>query len=178
MTHSFIAPNLFVGEEHNISIGKNKKSIISGITFLIIGIASVVAMITIPLSGTDSLPIIWSLIPATCITVGFIQLFFGKKTYTYKPTQSPLRGGFFFCTSGKGQETISTIQAKNWSHLQKLITTNESSVKVEFITSADKTFARCQVFTFIPYDFEPLSDVIALTSAEIEELLKVTGTKL
>jgi len=49
---------------------------------------------------------------------------------------------------------------------------------LEFVTSKDRQFARCQVLTFIPYSFEPLSDVMVLSSQEIEELLKVTNTKL
>jgi dephospho-CoA kinase len=32
--------------------------------------------------------------------------------------------------------------------------------------------------SFIPYNFEPLSDIITLSGEEMEELLKVTGTKI
>ena len=103
---------------------------------------------------------------------------FGGKAYIYTPTNSKLHGRVFFCTSGKGQETITAIKTKNWGQLEKLISHNESGVKLEFVTSKDLQFARCQVLTFIPYSFEPLSGVMVLSSQEIEELLKVTNTKL
>lgn len=177
MTNSFISPAL-IAAEANIAVRKSKKTMAVAIALLVIGIACVAGMMVLPVETAGFVSISLGLLSATCILIGIVQLAFGGKAYIYTPTNSKIYGRTFFCTSGKGQETITAIKSKNWAQLEKLISQNESGVKLEFVTSKDRQFARCQVLTFIPYNFEPLSDILILSSEEIEELLKVTGTKI
>ena len=177
MTNSFISPALIAGES-NVAIRKSKKTMAIALLLVLIGIACAVVIVMLPAQTAEFAPVSLGLVSATCIIVGIVQLAFGGKVYIYTPTNSKLHGRVFFCTSGKGQETISAIKSKNWAQLEKLIAHNESGVKLEFVTSKDRQFARCQVLTFIPYSFEPLSGVMVLSSQEIEALLKVTGTKI
>lgn len=177
MTNSFISPALVAGAS-NIIIRKSKKTMAVAIALLVVGIACIAAITVLPPQTAGFVSISLGLLSATCVIIGIVQLAFGGNAYIYTPTNSKLHGRVLFCISGKGQETISAIKSKNWTQLEKLITRNESSVKLEFITSKDRQFARCQVLTFIPYSFEPLSDVIVLSPEEIEELLKATDTKL
>ena len=177
MTNSFISPALIAGES-NVAIRKSKKTMAIALLLVLIGIACAVVIVMLPAQTAEFAPVSLGLVSATCILVGIVQLAFGGKAYIYTPTNSKVYGRVFFCTSGKGQETISAIKSKNWAQLEKLIAHNESGVKLEFVTSKDRQFARCQVLTFIPYNFEPLSDIITLSGEEMEELLKVTGTKI
>ena len=177
MTNSFISPALIAGES-NVAIRKSQKTMAVALLLVLIGIACAVVIVMLPAQTAEFAPVSLGLVSATCILVGIVQLAFGGKAYIYTPTNSKLHGRVFFCTSGKGQETISAIKSKNWGQLEKLIAHNESGVKLEFVTSKDRQFSRCQVLTFIPYNFEPLSDIITLSGEEMEELLKVTGTKI
>ena len=177
MTNSFISPALIAGES-NVAIRKSKKTMAVALLLVLIGIACAVVIVMLPAQTAEFAPVSLGLVSATCLIIGIAQLAFGGKAYIYTPTNSKLHGRVFFCTSGKGQETISAIKSKNWAQLEKLIAHNESGVKLEFVTSKDRQFARCQVLTFIPYNFEPLSDIITLSGEEMEELLKVTGTKI
>ena len=177
MTNSFISLDLIAGES-NIAIRKSKKTMAVAIILLVVGIACIAGILSLRAGTASFVSVSLGLLSATCILVGIVQLAFGGKAYIYTPTNSKLHGRVFFCTSGKGQETISAIKSKNWAQLEKLIAHNESGVKLEFVTSKDRQFARCQVLTFIPYNFEPLSDIMTLSAEEMEELLKVTGTKI
>ena len=177
MTNSFISPALIAGES-NVAIRKSKKTMAVALLLVLIGIACAVVIVMLPAQTAEFAPVSLGLVSATCLIIGIAQLAFGGKAYIYTPTNSKVYGRVFFCTSGKGQETISAIKSKNWAQLEKLIANNESGVKLEFVTSKDRQFARCQVLTFIPYNFEPLSDIITLSGEEMEELLKVTGTKI
>ena len=177
MTNSFISPALIAGES-NVAIRKSKKTMAVALLLVLIGIACAVVIVMLPAQTAEFAPVSLGLVSATCLIIGIAQLAFGGKAYIYTPTNSKVYGRVFFCTSGKGQETISAIKSKNWGQLEKLIAHNESGVKLEFVTSKDRQFARCQVLTFIPYNFEPLSDIITLSGEEMEELLKVTGTKI
>lgn len=177
MTNSFISPALVAGDS-NIITRKSKKTMAVAVALLAIGIACAASIIVLPAETADFISISLGLLSATCILIGVIQVAFGGKVYIYTPTNSKLYGRVLFCTSGKGQETINAIKSKHWEQLEKLIAQNESSVKLEFITSKDRQFACCQVLTFIPYSFEPLSDIIVLSSQDIDELLKATSTKI
>ena len=177
MTNSFISLDLIAGES-NIAIRKSKKTMAVAIILLVVGIGCIAGILSLPAGTASFVSVSLGLLSATCILVGIVQLASGGKAYIYTPTNSKLHGRVFFCTSGKGQETISAIKSKNWGQLEKLIAHNESGVKLEFVTSKDRQFARCQVLTFIPYNFEPLSDIITLSGEEMEDLLKVTGTKI
>ena len=161
-----------------MAVRKSKKKMAVALLLVLIGIACAVVIVMLPAQTAEFAPVSLGLVSATCLIIGIAQLAFGGKAYIYTPTNSKLHGRVFFCTSGKGQETISAIKSKNWGQLEKLIAHNESGVKLEFVTSKDRQFARCQVLTFIPYNFEPLSDIITLSGEEMEELLKVTGTKI
>lgn len=177
MTNSFISLDLIAGES-NIAIRKSKKTMAVALLLVLIGIACAVVIVMLPAQTAEFAPVSLGLVSATCLIIGIAQLAFGGKAYIYTPTNSKVYGRVFFCTSGKGQETISAIKSKNWAQLEKLIAHNESGVKLEFVTSKDRQFARCQVLTFIPYNFEPLSDIMTLSAEEMEALLKVTNTKL
>jgi len=177
MTNSFISPNLLMGEKQNISIRKSKKSLLFAIILLLIGIICIPIIVMLPQETKDAFSISLVVLSGTSIIIAILELCFGRKTYIYKPTNSQIHGRVFFCTSGKGQEAIRAIQTENWTLLQKLMTPNESSVKLEFIASKDRKMAYCQILTFIPYSFEPLSDVLPLSPEAIEELLKISGTK-
>jgi len=167
-----------MGEKQNISIRKSKKSLIFAIILLLIGIICIPIIMMLPLETKGSLSVFLAVISGTAIIFAILQVCFGGKTYIYNPTNSQIQGRAFFCTSGKGQEVIHAIQTENWVLLQKLITPNESSVKLELIASKDKQMACCQILTFIPYSFEPLSDVLPLSPEAIAEILKITGTKI
>ena len=177
MTNSFISLDLIAGES-NIAIRKSKKTMAVAIILLVVGIACIAGILSLRAGTASFVSVSLGLLSATCILVGIVQLAFGGKAYIYTPTNSKLHGRVFFCTSGKGQETISKKKKKNWGQLEKLISHNESGVKLEFVTSKDRQFARCQVLTFIPYSFEPLSDILVLSPEDIEQVLQITDTKI
>ncbi|HPW90611.1 MAG TPA: hypothetical protein PLJ40_04285 [Paludibacteraceae bacterium] len=177
MATSFISPTLVAGES-NIIVRKSKKTTVNALTLIVVSIICAVAITMLPESANQYISVALGLLAGTLLIVGILKLSFGRKTYIYKPTNSKLEGRVFFCTAGKGQESIAAIKAKKWAQLGNLISQNETGVKLEFVTSKDRQFARCQVLTFIPYNFEPLSDVIVLSADDIEQLLTVTNTKI
>lgn len=87
---------------------------------------------------------------------------------------STLSGHVVYLANGTTRDAMHAIEQQDWEALAKLVTPTESGTKIELVVSADRQFARCQVLTYVPYQFEPVSDVLFLTPAGAEALLKLT----
>ncbi len=171
MAKSKISSALLCGEEQNISKNIDVKSVCVGVLLLVVGIAMFVAARALK-SDNDTTTFfalgcgaivfsVWGIVHICC---HWHQLCHNKRA---------LRGRVIYILSGSGQEAIRHIENQNWDALAKVVSHSESNIKIDLVVSTDKQFARCQVLTYIPYQFEPLSEVITLSPEGAEALLKL-----
>ncbi|MGN0186544.1 MAG: hypothetical protein ACI392_02200 [Paludibacteraceae bacterium] len=172
MAKTKISPTLLCGEENNIS----KKICIKKICFaLVLLVAGSILFLLI--NVLDLQPNTAGFFACGCIGLlliiwGVTKLCCDTKHLTYN--NSTLSGHVIYLANGALRDAMHAIEAQDWSALQKLVTSVESGTKIELVVSADRQFARCQVLTYVPYQFEPVSDVLFLTPAGAEALLKLT----
>lgn len=166
-----ISPTLLCGEENHISKKICIKKILLALALLLAGGA---LFLIINLFGfrSDSA---WFF---ACGCIGMLLIIWGgaklccdTKHMSYRG--SVLSGHIIYLTNGTAHDAIRAIEQHDWSALAKLVTPAESGAKIELVVSADRQFARCQVLTYVPYQFEPVSDVLFLTPADAEALLKL-----
>src|SRR5574344_1318009 len=171
MSKSIISGTLISGEEQNISKKISVKSIVSGSILLLVG-GALFAAIELMKWESDSATFLSLGCAAIFFLVwGCVKLFSGKKTYFY--SNSELHEYSCYLVSGSAQEAIRQIESQKLDSFSKLITSNESNLKLEFLVSKDNQFARCQVLTYIPYQFEPMCDAVSLSPENAEVLLKI-----
>lgn len=171
MAKSKISASLLCGEENNISKKICVKSVCMSALLIAIGIGLFVAMRLLKCESNTAaffalgcgaiIFVVWGCINLCC------------RTQKMCHNKSTLSGRVIYISSGAGQEAIRHIENQDWESLAKVISHHESNIKIDLVVSADKQFARCQVLTYIPYQFEPLSDVIILTPEGAEALLKL-----
>ncbi|MDR1543019.1 MAG: hypothetical protein LBS50_01135 [Prevotellaceae bacterium] len=99
------------------------------------------------------------------------------KNHYLSSTKSLIGQIEFYCKSGTSQSIISAIENGDYKTVVKNIVEEEASTKVVIIYSADKAFARCQVFVYEACIYEPASKIIELDEIFINEFLKKTGKK-
>lgn len=171
MAKSKISSSLLCGEEKNISKNICVKSICVGVLLILVGIALFVTMRALKCENNT----------ATFFALGCGAIVFAVwgcvhlccRCQRLCHNKSALSGHVIYILSGSGQEAIRHIESQNWDALAKVVSPNESNIKVDLVVSADRQFARCQVLTYIPYQFEPLSEVIALSPEGADALLKL-----
>lgn len=140
---------------------------LSGIIFSVIIIYTAI-MLESNLSST-----IHMLVITTGVIVGvtfIIKLIFGSNHNVYEPTNCELKNYSFYF---KGEETlnlISAIENGNISIMRDILGETNSVVKLDIIISTDNKFAACQIFKYVPYNYEPNSKIYKIDERRIAEL--------
>lgn len=171
MAKSKISSALLCGEEQNISKNINVKAICIGALLIIVGVALFVAMRVLKCENNTA-----TFFALGCGAIVFVVwgcLHLGYNCRQLCHNKSALHGHVIYILSGSGKEAIRHIENQDWEALAKVVSRGESNIKIDLVVSADKQFARCQVLTYIPYQFEPLSEVIALSPEGATALLKL-----
>ncbi len=172
MAKTKISPALLCGEEQNISKKFCAKKLLFASMLIVVGAAIFFGVKLTGCESNSSLFLTAACISAVLVIWGCVNLVCDNKRLVYK-NQSQLHGHAIYIVSGSGQEAIRAIKEKKWKELSKLVSPYESSAKIELVVSTDLQFARCQVLTYIPYEFQPLSDVIHLNADEAKGLLQL-----
>lgn len=171
MAKSKISSALLCGEEQNISKNINVKAICVGALLIIVGVAMFVAMRALKCENNTA-----TFFALGCGAIVFVVwgcLHLGYNCRQLCHNKSALHGHVIYILSGSGKEAIRHIENQDWEALAKVVSPSESNIKIDLVVSADKQFARCQVLTYIPYQFEPLSEVITLSPEGATALLKL-----
>lgn len=172
MAKTKISPTLLCGEENNISKKICIKKIVLALVLMFAGAALffIINLFDMPSNSAGFF---------ACGCIGLLLIIWGgtklccdTKHLAYH--NSTLSGHVVYLTNGTTRDAMHAIEQQDWEALAKLVTPTESGTKIELVVSADRQFARCQVLTYVPYQFEPVSDVLFLTPAGAEALLKLT----
>lgn len=120
------------------------------------------------------------------LTVGVIMVIcFGikavvwNKEFIFNATQSPLEQHSFYIKHHALNTLISELQKENISTLDKVYETVNTGMQLDVIYSKDNKFAVCQLFKYVPYHLEAVSELFHIEGdfrpqfcASIETLAK------
>ncbi len=101
------------------------------------------------------------------LTVGVIMVIcFGikavawNKEFVYNATQSPLKQHTFYIKHHDLNTLLSELKKENTSTLERVCEAANTGMQLDVIYSSDNKFAVCQVFKYVPYHLEPVSDLL------------------
>ncbi len=171
MAKSKISESLLQGSEENISKNISVKDIVIGILLVAAGMVMFVVMRSLQSENTDTA--FFALGCGAIIFVIWGCLYLGYHWRQLCYNKSALHGYVIYVQTGSAKDAIRFIEEQNWDALAKVVSRNETNVKIDFVASRDKQFARCQVLTYVPHQFEPMSDLKALSPEGADALLKL-----
>ncbi|MCP9612330.1 hypothetical protein [Coprobacter tertius] len=144
-----------------------------GCILLIAGIIIVYAQTLLDVTATSA-KLALMLVGAVCILVGLVKLLMGKKYIIYQGSGSKVKNMNLFFDSHEINKLQGLLESKQFEYLQKLKPAegNKAGVRLDLLVSEDKKFAAAQVFQFIPFKYEPASDLINFYDEDAATLSK------
>lgn len=105
-----------------------------------------------------------------CLALVFgVLLFTRVNAIVYLPTRSVMKKAELYFKSGELENLINAVKTGNIETLERLRAERNSGVKMEVIYSKDSSYATCQLFTYVPYNYEPASKVYNLTDEKSQK---------
>lgn len=159
----------------NVISKKNnaKKSALSMIGFVLGASIITVAAIFVD-DYTSSTYLSLTTIGAVTAVVGLIALIAGGRDLIYTPTGSRIESYSIFFKAEEMPKLIYAIENGNTSAIEKLSGDSNSGARLDAVISEDAKFAACQIFRYVPHNFEPATGVYTIS----EEHLPTFCTKV
>lgn len=170
---SSISTKLLEGAEQTICQRAGYKDYIVAALFLISAVALVFVLTKLDLKENSALYFTLWLAVVTATIVGIVKLFTAKKVYFVEATQSPLSQYVLYFEGLSPEELERQLKASNCEKLKKYFCNSEKSLKMELLTSADRNFSKCLIYKFIPYNYEPVSEVMTLPQDVVIAILSM-----
>lgn len=151
-------------ETHNESLVKkhDTKRTISSLLILVLGAAMLITAILTMQETTSAIYLTLVTFGVVFILFAVIRILSAGKQVIYKPTGSEVRKHAVYFKSDEVQKLIYSIETANFAILPSILGDNNSGVRLDVYMSRDGKYAACQVFKYIPYNYEAASTVYCI----------------
>lgn len=105
------------------------------------------------------------------MAIGFHRLITRRMQLIYQPTKSKMRIGSFYSDSKQLAGLKSAIQDKDQAISYKdLDILKSGNVRLDYVVSYDGKFVAVQLYEYVPYNFEAVTDVICYENEQAHNL--------
>lgn len=151
-----------INDNNLLSIQRNKKSTLLSSSFLLIGIVLMVMALSNIKDTKSSIYFLTIILSITAMVIGVVKIFFGGKERVFTPTKSKVRE-YSLKYAMRDYATLKTaLESGDLRAMQKVELTETSELRMDILISEDNQFATCQIFEWIPYSYEPKSELFTL----------------
>ena len=88
----------------------------------------------------------------------------------YVPTGSPIRKYFCYFESDELQRVAAALQSSDITALSRVAKKFGGNVRLDYFVSADSNFCAVQLFQYVPYTYEPVTQVIFFRNEDAKTL--------
>jgi hypothetical protein len=165
MKNNNIPENLLEGL--NITEKRNSASIIKAVVYLAVAIAATCSLIFIK-DSKSSLYMFAGIIASFGYIMAVCVLIFSRKDILCEGKR--LNGyTLYFDTANANVEKA--IAAKDAKALKSYKNTTENGLKLELAFSDDHSIARYRLYRYIPFEFQPDSEIIEINADQVKVLI-------
>ena len=137
------------------------------------GIAAIVMMLMKESDSTLSMAL---------LTVGILLLLlsiyrFFKKSHdmVYKPTGSTIRTNTLYMDTAELQELLRRLKKNDFSSSSRFAFKEDGNGRMDYMISNDGRFVGVQLYQFVPYTYEPISDKLYYTDDDAVTVANCLG---
>lgn len=145
-----------------LSEQRNKKNTFLSLTSLLIGVALIVLSFSKTIDSQSFVYYLAVTLALIALIVGVIKLFFSAKDKIFTPTKSRVKSMSVNYSLGNYSILKNALETGDFTKVLQLKQSDASEIKMEINISDDNQFASCQIFEWIPYNYEAKSDVYML----------------
>ena len=102
--------------------------------------------------------------------IAVYRLLFKRKQLVYHPTGSPITCGSFYFDKEQIHALQEQLIAESITDIEKIIFKKSGNARLDFMVSSDGNFTAVQIYEYIPYKFEMVSDIICYSDQKSHPL--------
>ncbi len=111
-----------------------------------------------------------------CAIISAAVIAMSLKRAVYTATESPLATLTFVFAGSKRDEVIKAVESNLWSSIPSLTKDSDgTAMKLEVVYSKDNNFAAYQLFTYVPHEYRPTSEIGFIDK---EDIARINFSKL
>ena len=131
----------------------------------LIALAGIVAIVLMSvLDASDStLSMVLLTIGVIMLLYSFYRFFTQSHEVIYKPTGSEVRRGTLYMDSAELQHLQQMIKKNDFTSSSRLVFKEGGNGRLDYLVSKDNRFVALQLFQFVPYTYESISDKLYYT---------------
>ena len=165
MKNNNIPENLLEGL--NITEKRNSASIVKSLVYLVVAVAATLSLIFIK-DSKSSLYMFAGIVASFGYIMAVCVLIFSRKDILCEGKR--LNGyTLYFETANANVEKA--IAAKDAKALKSYKNTTENGLKLELVFSDDHSIARYRLYRYIPFEFQPDSEIIEINADQVKVLI-------
>ncbi|MEG1573234.1 MAG: hypothetical protein RSC04_06540 [Bacteroidales bacterium] len=96
------------------------------------------------------------------VLVGVVMLIFNRGQWIYVPTKSEIKSYEIFFKSDSLHSLMQALETGNIMSLYPMKGESGQGVRLNALLSKDGKFAACQVYKYVPYNYEPASEIYTI----------------
>lgn len=137
-----------------------------------IAVVAVAVLYAAQISQKSPLYFILGLTAVVGVIMGITTIIFTKKAmYLADGNQRLECRSFFFNTT---QNVLTeAIASRNANQLRSLMNNNDSGLRLDVLSSADRSVARYRIYKYIPFEYQPISEIVDIDDATLRVLVEL-----
>lgn len=156
---------LHSADNHHISKHTSVYSILISIFMALMGTVSVAVSLQMD-ESSNTLSMALLTVGTILILVSLYRIFWKSSEVVYIPTGSVLREGSCYMDSAELTEMERLVVEKNFSLSNRMSFKQSGNGRLDYLVSKDHQFAAVQLSRFVPYTYEPISQVYYYTGED------------
>ena len=126
----------------------------------LIAVSGVVALVFSSVwdSANDTLSMISLTAGIILLLVAFYRFFWQSYEIVYLPTGSVIHSGSLYMDSAELQRIRQMVERNDFSGLSNITCKDGGNGRLDYLQSKDGRFVAVQLFQFVPYTYEPISE--------------------
>lgn len=173
MTAEITTPDSIIAAINNLVAPKlNSKAIALGSVTAVVGIA----IFTASRIMSVDYPIIYMLLATVgilAIIAGLIRIFAAKRQYKIISNGQPIELVSYYYDAGEFNKVKSHFDKSDFKGLAAIRHGDNGGVRLDCCTSRDNSFVAMQIYRYVPYAFEPASEVNILEGTEAQDICQL-----
>lgn len=164
-----ISSNLLDGLENEIIYRRSAKTFVNTAIYLAIALCATIIMATGTISQESSLYFLSGLVAAAGYMGALLSFIFSKKEIRYAANNQKLEGRVYHIDATP-TDIMNAIDTGDCNFLRSKANDNDRGIKVEMVSTEDCSVARCCLYKFVPFEYQPVSGIVDLKQEQATKI--------
>ena len=143
----------------NVKQVLNTKSVILSVFFCLVGLG-IIFMSSWMEDKSSSSYMAGITLAVVLLIFGFYRLMNKRSQLIYVPTQSAMLSGSFYLDTQQLERFKSALTAEPDADFSQFKFIRSGNTRLDYVVARDGNFVAAQLYQYIPYNFEPATDVV------------------